>query len=326
MTRNQKGFSLIVAMLIVAMAAIIATQIFYQQQITIRKTLNQLQAEQLYQLAASTETWIKVILKDDAVKNKFDYLGDSWAQPITLPAAEGASVKIKITDYQSCFNINNLVLNGKAQNEQIKILQNLMTQLKLNPELVWPLVDWMDADDEPYPSGAEWETYSRLTPSYRAANFRIIELTELYAISGWKAETINPLMSYICALPPTPEITAIGMAFRDSGSSKININTSNEVLLRSLSPEMLNANLTAILEYRKSKGYNAVESFLTQLDTDNPREAKLSKALKKELLSVDSHYFLLEYNGLLDQLEQNYHSLIYRNDKQLYTLYRLQFY
>lgn len=323
---QQRGVALLVAMLVLAIATIVATQIFYQQQIAIRRTLNQLQAEQLYQLAISTEAWIKVILKEDMALNKFDYAGDNWARQNALFDAEGAVIKTKITDYQSCFNLNNLVLNGKAQPVQIKILQNLMAQLKLNPELVWPLVDWLDADDEPYPAGAEWETYSRLTPSYRAANFRMIELTELYAISGWKTETINTLTPYICALPPAPEFTATGRFFHNSENSSININTASEVLLRALSAEMVNANLMNILEYRKNKGYSSIALFLTQLDIDNPREPKLSTTLKKELLSVDSHYFILEYSGWLDQLEQNYHSLIYRSDKQLNTLYRLQYY
>jgi general secretion pathway protein K len=201
-----------------------------------------------------------------------------------------------------------------------------MQQLKLNPELVWPLVDWLDADDEPYPTGAEWETYSRLTPSYRAANFRMIELTELYAVSGWKAETINTLTPYICVLPPAPAFNITGRFFPNSENSAININTASEPLLRSLSTDMLNANLTNILKYRKDKGYTSVASFLTQLDVDNSREPKLSMTLKKELLSVESHYFMLEYSGWLDQLEQNYRSLIYRNNKQLNTLSRLQYY
>lgn len=327
MKKLQQGFALIVAMLIVAIATIIGTQIFYQQQIAIRRTLNQIQAEQLYQLALSTENWIKVILKEDLIKNNFDYNGDVWAQPISPLPAESAVIKATITDYQSCFNINNLVLNGKAQPEQIKILQNLMTQLKLNPELVWSLVDWLDADDEPYPAGAEWETYSRLTPAYRAANFRIIELTELYAISGWKAETINPLSRYICALPPAPAFTAAGQFFHEAENTAININTASEIVLRSLSPAMQNANLLNILEYRKDKGYNSIALFLTQLDKDNQSTPKLSTLIKKELLSTDSHYFMLEYSGWLDQLEQNYHTLIYRHsNKQLNTLYRLQYY
>jgi general secretion pathway protein K len=327
MKKIQQGFALVVAMLIVAIATIVATQIFYQQQIAIRRTLNQLQAEQLYQLALSTEAWVKVILKEDAIKNNFDYVLDAWAQPMAPFDAEGAVLKTKTIDYQSCFNINNLVLNGKGQPEQIKILQNLMTQLNLNPELVWSLVDWLDADDEPYPAGAEWETYSRLTPAYRTANYRIIELTELYAISRWKSETINPLTPYICALPPAPQLTATGRFFPDTANSLININTADIKLLQALSVEMRTANLTNILEYRKNKGYNSIATFLTQLDVDNPKNPKLSTTFKKEFLSVDSHYFMLEYNGLMEQLEQNYHSLIYRDsNKQLHTLYRLQYY
>lgn len=325
--KKQRGFALLVAMLILAIAAILATQIFYQQQIVIRRVSNQLQAEQLYQLALSTEAWVKELLKEDVLKNNFDYLGDNWAQTIPVFDADNAKLKASIIDYQSCFNINNLVLNGKAQPEQIKILQNMMTQLQLNPELVWTLVDWLDSDDEPYTAGAEWETYSRLTPSYRAANFRMTDLNELYAISGWKSEIIERLTPYICALPPAPQFNNRGRFFADNANSLININTASEILLRSLLPEMRTANLVNILEYRKAKGYNSLTLFLTQLDIDNPKEPKLSKSLKKEFLSTESHYFLLQYSGWLNQFEQNYHSLIYRDkQKNIYTLSRSHYY
>jgi general secretion pathway protein K len=349
---KQGGVALIVAMLIVAIATMVATQIFYQQQIAIRRTFNQLQSEQLYQLFLSTENWAKVILQDDLTKNKFDYLGDNWAKNIAPFDAENAVIKAKIVDYQACFNINNLAGNNSTQNDAaenneqannpgentaaennptqdtsknktpkntpVEILKNLMTQLQLNPELVNPLVDWLDKDDEIISStGAELETYSRLTPSYRAANFRIIELNELYAIAGWKQETINKLLPYLCALPPVPDFTPMGRYFPNTlATTTINVNTASELLLRSLSPEMANANLTGILEQRKIKGYELVNDFLTQLNKDNPRTPPLGTTLKLDLLSTKSQYFLLEYNGKLDKLEQLYRSLIYRTENK----------
>jgi general secretion pathway protein K len=330
MKRKQRGVALLVAMLIIAIATIVATQIFYQQQITIRRTSNQLQAEQLYQLALSSEQWVKVILKEDLKTNNFDYLGDTWAKPISLPINEGATVKIdiKITDAQSCFNINNLVLNGKtAQPEQIKILRTLMTQLKLNPDLVWTLVDWLDNDDEPNSNGAEFETYSRLTPAYRSANFRILELNELYAVSGWNSATVNALVPYICALQPAPSLNKVGRFFVNSTElSKINVNTASERVLRSLLPEMRDTNLMNILEMRKKTPFKSIADFWTQFDKDNssfwtqftkdntknPDAKTASKATLTLLLTVNSEYFFMEYSALLDQFEQHYRSLIYR--------------
>jgi general secretion pathway protein K len=337
MKKNQQGVALVVAMLIVAIATIVATQIFYQQQIAIRRTLNQLQAEQLYQLALSSEAWAKVMLKEDLANEELtkvhaDYFGDTWARPISMPISEGTTVKIniKITDAQSCFNINNLVLNGNtAQPDQIKILQNLMTQLKLNPELVWTVVDWIDENDDPNPTGAEFETYSRLIPAYRTANFRIIELNELYAISGWNAETINTLMPYICALQPAPKTTKVGHFFvNNTEVTKINVNTVSKEVLTALFPTTIgNVNLINILEIRKTKPFKSVNEFWTQFEKDNPsfwtqvsnntmkvNEAKTnkSKATLSSFLSVNSQYFFMDYSALLDQLEQNYRSLIYR--------------
>jgi general secretion pathway protein K len=327
--RKQSGMALIVAMLILAITTMIATQIFYQQQIQLRRTLNQIQAEQLYQLLISIENWEKVILIDDLTKNQYDYSGDNWAQTLPVFDAENAIVKAQVIDAQGCFNLNNLVLNGKAQPEQIEILQNLMRQLKLNPELVWTLVDWLDSDEEPYPNGAEWETYSRFTPSYRAANFRLIEIEELYMVANWTAETIKTLTPHICVLPPTPNINQFGRFYKENQITPINVNTASELVLRSLSTQMLTANLTTILQYRKYKPYESIDKFISQLDTDNPaaKNQALSQSFKRNFIQVDSHYFKLDYTAWLGQLEQHYQSLFYRSaDRQVYTLYRSQQY
>ena len=329
MKKKQSGVALVVAMLIVVIASVVATEIFYQQQINIRRTLIQIQAEQLYQVFVSSEEWAKVILQDDIAEGKslVDHLDEDWAQDLPVFEAEGVLVKGSIADLQACFNLNNLVIKGQANKEQVSIFQNLLTELKLNPDLVWTIVDWIDPDDEPYPNGAEWETYSRLTPAYKAANYRLISVDELYAISGWHKDAVRSIKPYVCTLPPAPAFNEKGRYFPDANVSKLNINTANEVLLRALSKKMESADLSSIIEQQQKKGFESVEDFFKELDTSNPTEPKLSSFLNAEILSVNSDYFSLNFSGQLDNLEQHYQSLIYRKSStELHTLYRQQQY
>ncbi len=326
--QDQQGIALVVAMLIMAISAVIATEIFYQQQLNIRRTMNQLQAEKLYQAFISTEEWVKIILQTDIEQADIDYLGEAWAQELTLfTPPENMRIQTKLQDQQGCFNLNNLVLKGKADLIQIKQLQQLFIQLELEPELIWALVDWLDADDEPHSEGAEWETYSRLQPSARAANYRMFILDELYAIANWTDAVIQKIKPFICVLPPAPEFNLQGRYFLPNMQTKLNINTASIELLQHLNPKMLTMDLTKIAEIQHDAGFKNVDEFLQQLDLLQPSEPALSSLLDKTMLSVASNYFLLNFSGQFNELELNYQSLIYRHSAtEIYTLSRQPIY
>jgi len=325
---KQQGIALVTALLIITISTIVATQIFYKQQINLRRTFNQLQADQVFQLFLSAEQWAKILLIEDLEKNTNDTLLDIWAQEMPPIAAEGGHFQAKITDHQACFNLNNLVLAGAIQNDQIAILKNLLKQKSLNENLIWSLVDWLDADDEPQAQGAEWETYSQFSPPYRAANQALTEIAELYAVANWNTEIITALAADICVLPSPPAFSEVGRYFpAQTIASTLNINTMSPQLILSLSEKMQSAKLEQIILYRQEQGFKSVQEFFDKLDEENPQEPKLSSTLNEEILGVNSFYFMLRYTGWIGNLEQQYQSLLYRNsNKKIDTFYRSRFY
>ncbi|BCG64184.1 MAG: general secretion pathway protein K [Methyloprofundus sp.] len=327
MKHHQQGLALVTALLVIAIATVVATRIFYQQQINLRRTYNQLQAEQIWQLFRSAEQWGKVILREDLIANNYDSFNDTWAQALPPIAAEGGLFQAAMTDYQGCFNINNLVIAGQIQQQQVTIFKNLLSQKELNENLVWSLIDWLDADDEPNPQGAEWETYSLRQPPYRAANQALTDIQELYAVAHWGHEQITALAADICALPTAPAYTELGRYFpAQTEASPLNINTISLLLLKSLSVEMSAAKLDNVIKAQQQQGFKSVAEFFAKLDQENPQQPKLSSTLNRQLLSVSSFYFMLHYTGWIGNLEQQYQSLLYRNNKQINTLYRTRFY
>ncbi|NOQ16753.1 MAG: type II secretion system minor pseudopilin GspK [Methyloprofundus sp.] len=339
---RQKGIALISAMLVVALTSIVATQIFYQQQINLRRTFNQLQAEKIYQSFINIEVFVKAMLQADLKDNQYDsseqlaMANDMLSVAIAdYSTTEIGSFQARIIDKQACFNLNNLVISGIVQNKQIIILRNLLTQQKIDTtlidNLIWSLVDWLDSDNEPKALGAEWETYSQLSPPYQAANQALSELNELYAIQFWKQ--IQPLkLTDICALPSPPQFTKLGRySSEQTEITPININTASPLLLKSLSDKMRNADFTGILKQQlEEKGFASTEAFLTQLDADNTvneGKEKLSVSIDSNTISISSQFFTLRYTGIIDNLEQQYKSYLYRQSEQhIDTLYRSRFY
>ncbi len=326
-SKSQTGIALITAMLIVALSTIIATQIFYQQQINLRRTFNQIQSAHMFQLFISAEQWAKIILQDDLEKeNKTDSLLDDWAQTMPPIEAEGGQFQASLRDVQGCFNLNNLVINDQIQAEQVAIFKALLQQKSLNEQLLWSLIDWLDSNDEPTAMGAEWETYSQYTPPYRTANQALTEIPELLAVAYWNAEIIRTLNTDICVLPAPPAVNEFGRyTSKQSQVTPLNINTISLTLLKSLSDKMLTANLEKIIMLQQDEGFASVPDFFDKLDADNSQTPKLSSTLKADLLSIDSHYFMLHYTGWIGNLEQHYHSLLYRNTK-IESLYRSRSY
>ncbi|MDC9728791.1 MAG: type II secretion system minor pseudopilin GspK [Methyloprofundus sp.] len=339
---KQQGIALISAMLVVALTSILATQIFYQQQINLRRTFNQLQAEKIYQSLINIEVFVKAVLQADLKDNQYDsseqlaMANDMLAVAIAdYSTTEVGLFQAYITDQQACFNLNNLVISGAIQDKQIIILKNLLSQQNIESNLidslVWSLVDWLDSDNEPKEKGAEWETYSQHSPPYQAANQNLSDLHELYAVQFWDQVPLLKLTD-ICVLPSPPQFTELGRySTAPTEITPININTASPLLLKSLSNKMFNADISGILELQKKEtGFESVQAFLTQLDTDNPvteGENKLSESFDSSTLSISSQFFVLRYTGVIDNFEQQYKSYLYRqSEKHINTLYRSRFY
>jgi len=329
---KQQGIALVTALLIISISTIVAAQIFYKQQINLRRTFNQIQGDQVYQLFLSSEQWAKIILLED-LENTSDTFLDIWAQEMPPIEAEGGLFQARIIDYQSCFNLNNLVISGAAQDSQIKIFKALLrvkstADMPLNENLIWNLVDWLDTDDEPKAQGSEWETYSQLIPPYRAANQALTEIGELYAVNEWNAEVVNALADDICALPSPPAYSEVGRYFpAQTTAIPLNINTISPILLSALSDKMPSAaELTQFIQLQHEEGFKSAQEFFDKLDELYPQEPKLSSTLPKALLDIKSSYFMLHYTGWIGNLEQQYKSLFYRDTKKIETLYRSRAY
>jgi general secretion pathway protein K len=129
-------------------------------------------------------------------------------------------------DLQGRFNLNNLLLPqanpdfGRCLAHLSNLLANLPQELNVPPELIGAIIDWADADQNPWrPSGAEDGAYQGLDPPYRTANRPYTVVSELLAVKGMTPDIYKALSPLVAALPAQQQATAI------------NVNTAPEAVL-----------------------------------------------------------------------------------------------
>ncbi len=205
---RQRGVALIMAMLMVALAVILATQIGFDGALERQRTTTVLMQEQAFQIGLGAEAWAASYLRDDLQQDREsppgqDHLAETWATPIPPIPIEGGMIEGQIEDLQGRFNVNTLLLGDEVERQHwLKAFERLLVALELEPRWAGILQDWMDGDRQPaFPDGAEDGEYLAMAPPYRPPNTMIASISELLALPQFGLERYNKLKPYITALP-----------------------------------------------------------------------------------------------------------------------------
>jgi general secretion pathway protein K len=201
--RAQRGIALITAIILVAVAAVLATAIGFAAAMSARRASGNFYVEQAQLVAEGAEAIAAYELKQNNSANRQDSLDQEWAMPVGPTQFEGVVLEASLEDQQGKFNINNLAIKGVVDQTALQEFQRLLTLLQIEPKWAALLADWLDADTEPLqPDGAEDSTYVTQTPPYRTANLPITGVSELMALPGFGRERYAKLAPYVAALPP----------------------------------------------------------------------------------------------------------------------------
>ena len=303
-----KGVALITVMLIVALAAIITTQMTARLQLQVQRTSNIHNNQQAYWYALGAEAFGKrVLITSFESEKEVTHLEQEWAQgEMTYPVEQG-EITGEISDMHTCFNLNALKgestkIAGESKTIPQKSFEDLVVALNIEgvgefdaEYLTEALIDWLDSDSGiSSAGGAEDNDYASREFPYLAANNYLASVSELRVIEHFTIPIINVLKDYVCVLPNTD-------------LHQININT-----LDAEKPEILKALLdiplsdaTQLLNARDPEGYEEIDTFfalpeftsLTLTDVDE----------RKKQLVIDSEYFKLKTQA---SFNESYFSLI----------------
>lgn len=250
--RAPRGAALIMALLVVALVTVIAGSLIERQNLWLRQVDTRRDLAQVRLLAIAGVDWARAVLTDDARNSAYDHPGEPWATQVPPMPAEGGEISGGMTDEHARWNLNNLVRNGRQSPEDLAIFRNLLNLLQLSPDLAATLADWLDADDEVSPGGAEDAHYQAQNPPYRAANRELDDVDELLRVRGFDAAIVERLRPYVAALP---------------GYNPVNINTADATVLSAVLHDFPSSEIQQIVAERKRVPYVDTGDFRKRLST-----------------------------------------------------------
>ncbi len=286
---HERGVALVTTLLAVTLLTIAVVEFAYSSQVDYHLAYNALRSLQASALARSgVNLAIGVLKKDGGSVSNIDSLGDLWARPLPpLPVGEGM-VLVRVIDEQGKLNLNALrTSGGEIDNNWKKVAERLLVIRGLDPALLEPIMDWLDANDFPESQGAEREHYLQLTPPYTPRNGPFMTEGELGRVKGLTAQVRARLSDVVTVLP--------------TSSTPINVNTAP--------PEVLSAVLSVLFPPVDQK---LLEQFLTtrgETPVSGTNEFRGRLDLKRDLpifqmISVRSDFFTIVALATVEPLSQ----------------------
>lgn len=318
MVGKQRGVALIVVLLLLAVmvsiAATMAERLFSQFQ----RASHQLNYQQAYWYSMGVEALAKKGIEQSYQDSETVNLSQPWALKEQTYPLDYGQVRGQIRDMQACFNLN--ALSGvKISADSVKkpylvnVLQLLAEGVGAESYQAETIADsaleFIDRDDTVRTAyGVEDSYYESMQPAYMSANTWLVDANELRAVQQVSGETMKKLQPYVCALP--------------TDQWRLNVNTlpveQSALLVAMFSPSLSEQSAKALLEGRPYDGWATVDSFLTQSAFSGVENSVREDA--KKYLSVDSHYFELDAQVLVDTSRVRIRSLFYSNDKKTATV------
>ena len=243
--KNEKGFALILTLIITALISTIIIGMIHQVYVSVSLSRSFRDTQQASLTAESGA--------EGAINLLQDLMADREYTSIISPMKqkdEAGSLEISVSEENGKINLNDLLRpNGEINEDVEAMLKRLGSRFDI-PEDAWEaLADWLDEDDFPRSSGgAETPYYQTQSPPYNAGNTRLTTLAELSLIKGFPSGTVDRLSPFVTVLPKN-----------SSGApSLININTAPKEVLMSLNDKIDENLADKIIDRRRFQPYKTL--------------------------------------------------------------------
>jgi general secretion pathway protein K len=289
--RLQHGVAIVLAMSVVALAAIAAIAIMVSQSTWARQSelrAEHVQAEIVVQAGID---WSRAVLSDDRRVSTVDHLGEPWALKLPAMPVENGKLEGFLEDQQGKFNLNNLVVDGVVNANNLLQFQRLLKVLGLPISLADKLADWIDGDSSEMPAGAEDSYYLMQQPAYFAANRPLIDVAELAQVAGFDVGVRERLRPFVSALPRyTP----------------VNVNTTSPEVLAAIVEGLDIDGARALVAKRDNAYFRDRADFVSRLSGYG------NATVANEVITVSSDYFLTWVQVTIGEAEAHGSALLQR--------------
>ena len=276
---SQRGVALLTILLLVVSITVVAGAMLASQKIAIRRSGVLFDQNQLSQDINAGQQLAITLIRADSTLNETDSAQDIWAQPLPPYSLGTHSISAELRDEASRFNINNLYHNGKTDTVALEVLQRLLTQLNLAPEIAVAILDWQDTDAEVYKDGGDESVVYTQSASAGTTttlpNQPFVNIEQLQEVRGVTTEALVTLRPYLTAVPYY---------------LPININTASPAVLAALIEGSSAEQVEPLITLRQQQPIASVND-IWQLPPFMTLDTTQRKALTP-LLAVDSGAFM----------------------------------
>ncbi len=308
----QRGVAIISVMLVVTLATLIVSGLFWREHVTVRSVENRLALAQMRWIETAVLDWASVVLRvDQRSTGAVDHLTELWATPIEETVLDetvtggarlddrGSDARLagQMFDAQARLNLNNLVLDGAPSAPHRAAFERLLA-LVGRPESLAARLQSRLMQAYPAPVGEK---------AVRASALPLIRLSDLRTVAGFDETTIGLLEPFVVFLPKRVRFGASDVS---TENSKININTAPaEVLAACIEDIDLQTARRFVEGVRQRTFFASLDVARTRFDG--------SPVLPVGMLSVGSDYFFVRGMVRFGRVESQSEALLYRGASQV---------
>jgi len=315
--KGKEGMALIMTILVISLMVALTLQFNTSMRSNLQAAVNLRDGIKLGCIARSGFNGALAVLHEDASSGNEDTLREDWAH--TKLFSESASslfnegrFMVEITDLSGKIQLSQLVdkdgnYNSIQKNLLIRFLNFL--EFDLDPEEIENIVDaikdWIDIDNETTRFGAEDDYYQALEKPYPCKNAPIEFLEELLFVRGITKELVYG----------SGEKQGIAQYLSTQGDGKININTADILILRSLSDEIDQERAEDMVAYRENEDNDLLDP---KWYKNVPGMTDVN--IPDSLITTSSTYFKITSEGFKGSMRKKIEATVERKEKTLQIL------
>ena len=323
MASRQRGVALLIVLMLLAIMTTVAASMSERLFLQFQRGSNQINYQQAYWYSLGVEALAEIGIEQSYEDDDNINLSQPWAIKEQVYPLDYGQAAGRIVDKQACFNLNVLASvqpSGDSTNRPylVQVFQRLMEEKDVEPYQAEVIADstweYVDSDSTVRSTaGVEDSTYEAMKPQYLPPNGWMADASELRAVYQVSGDIYQKLAPMVCALP--------------SDDWRLNINTIEveqaPILVAMFTPGLSSSDAVQLIEKRPFDGWDSVDEFLSESEL-----AGLSDDVKKNAkgyLGVDSAFFELDVQVLVDESRVRLRSLLQSTDRETVTVVRRRF-
>ncbi len=304
---RQHGAAIVTAILVVMIATLIVSSLFWREHIAVRSVENRLMLAQTNWIERVVLDWVKVTLRlDGATSGQVDHLQEVWAQPVLPTQVDetltGGSqigdgwrkpiLQGQMFDAQARLNLNNLLPTNTQEMRKASLdaLRKLLEQSNLPTSLADTLSSRLALTVD------QTSSDGKIVPATRLP---LIQVNDLRTVTGFDSGVIAQIKDYVIFLPkPTA----------------VNLNTASGPVISAILPTVQREDAMRFVS--QARRQYATAQMALQKIKDGAAPATTGMA------SVNTQYFLLIGFVRYDRVDAQTETLIERTGNKVTVVWQ----